>query len=104
MSVIEARDGMQALEMVERDKSKKISTVITDYLMPRMNGVQLCKELRRNYRYIKDVFLITAFLNGADKDSMKEFSRTFEKPLDFDTLVSAIEHGTTCILMPESRS
>ena len=103
MSVVEARDGMQALEMVERDKLKRISAVITDYLMPRMNGVQLCKELRRNYRHIKDVFLITAFLNEADKDSIKEFSRTFEKPLDIDTLVSAIEHRTTSILMPNSR-
>ena len=104
MSVVEAHDGIQALEMVERDKSKKISTVITDYSMPRMNGAQLCKELRRNYRHIKDVFLITAFLNDADNDTMKEFSRTFEKPLDIDTLVSAIEHRTTSILIPESRS
>jgi CheY-like chemotaxis protein len=81
--------------MVERDKSKEISTVITDYLMPRMNGAQLCRQLRQNYRHIKDVFLITASLNEAEKDCIKEFSRTFEKPLDFDTLVSAIGHRTT---------
>ncbi len=104
MSVVEARDGMQALEMVERDKSKEISTVITDYLMPRMNGAQLCMQLRQNYRHIRDVFLITAYLNEADKDKIKEFSRTFEKPLNLDSLVSAIEHRTASTLTPESRS
>ncbi len=94
VSVVDARDGLQALEMVQRDKSKEISTVITDYRMPRMNGAQLCKEIRHTYSYVKDVFLITAYLSKTETDNLKGFTRTFEKPLDIDAIVSAIDHNT----------
>ncbi len=43
-SVLEARDGVEALEVAEADP--EILLVITDYEMPRMNGVDLVSNLR----------------------------------------------------------
>lgn len=43
--VLEACDGQEALEMVQ--KGKGIRLVLADHEMPRVNGVQLASELRR---------------------------------------------------------
>lgn len=45
-NVEEARDGMEALEILNERKS--IDIIVTDVMMPRMNGIDLCKAVRRN--------------------------------------------------------
>ncbi len=42
-SVLEAQDGADALEIL---KSQKIDMLFVDWNMPRVNGVELVKELR----------------------------------------------------------
>ena len=44
--VLKARDGQQALSLFEQH-SAEIKVVITDILMPFMDGVELCRELRK---------------------------------------------------------
>ena len=43
--VLEASDGTEALEVIDREKDVRL--VITDYHMPRMDGFQLIKAIRR---------------------------------------------------------
>jgi len=43
-----AEDGLQALETLER---QQIDAVISDILMPRMDGYQLCLHVRKSKRY-----------------------------------------------------
>ena len=43
---IEAEDGVTALELLEKDP--QIRLVITDYAMPRMDGLELTRRIRRN--------------------------------------------------------
>ncbi len=48
--VEEAESGTKALELLERDKEERnIRLVITDYLMPDMDGLELLRRIRRNY-------------------------------------------------------
>ncbi len=47
MEVIEASDGLEALEMLARHK---VDIVITDLNMPRMDGYQLTREIRKNFK------------------------------------------------------
>lgn len=49
--VLEAADGVEALEIFERHGAE-IDLVVTDIRMPRMNGEQLIKALRRLRRYL----------------------------------------------------
>lgn len=44
-SVIEANDGLEALEVIDRYKPQ---IIITDLIMPRMNGIGLIKKLKEN--------------------------------------------------------
>ncbi|MEX2681485.1 MAG: response regulator [Candidatus Sigynarchaeota archaeon] len=95
-SVIEAGNGKKALELLEKDTNKEIICVITDYLMPQMNGLQLCQYLRANYKHLNSIFLITAYL---DKDQFEKttcFDEKFMKPLDFEDLVRKLRNHVHC--------
>ena len=43
--VLRARDGAQALELA---RSRRPDLVVTDWMMPRMNGVELCSALHQD--------------------------------------------------------
>jgi CheY-like chemotaxis protein len=92
--VLEASDGQKALELLESDagNEKEIRCVITDYLMPRMNGFDLCKSIKANprYQHIKDVILITAFLDRDRFERMGCFSDKLLKPIDFPVLLDKL--------------
>lgn len=50
----EAENGVQALEFIEVNKP---DVIITDIKMPKMNGIELIKNLKIKYPYIKKVVL-----------------------------------------------
>ena len=89
-SVMEAGNGKKALEVLAKDTNKEIACVITDYLMPQMNGLQLCQHLRTNYTYLNSIFLITAYLDKDQFEKTSCFDEKFMKPLDFEDLVKKI--------------
>src|SRR5450756_1182020 len=45
--VFEAHDGVDALALLER---QRVDVVISDILMPRMDGYRLCHEIRKHAR------------------------------------------------------
>ncbi len=95
-SVMEAGNGKKALEVLANDANKEIACVITDYLMPQMNGLQLCQYLRENHKHLSSIFLITAYL---DKDQFEKttcFDEKFMKPLDFEDLVKKLRVHIQC--------
>ncbi len=47
-NVLEAENGVQALEILEERQDVKV--VIADYYMPKMDGVELTRMIRRKYR------------------------------------------------------
>lgn len=44
-SILTAEDGIEALEKL---KENEVTLIISDWMMPRMNGVDLCKAIRAN--------------------------------------------------------
>lgn len=78
--VIEAADGEEALEIFFKDK--EISLVILDVMMPRMNGWDVCREIRK-FSKVPIIMLtaktseedeLTGFECGADEYISKPFS------------------------------
>ena len=78
--VIEAGDGEEALDRFYADKA--ISLVILDVMMPKMNGWDVCREIRKNSKV--PIIMLTAksdesselngFECGADEYIAKPFS------------------------------
>lgn len=61
--VVEAADGVEALQLLEREP---IDVVISDVLMPNMDGFRLCLEVRKSPRFGKVPFIIyTSTYNSA---------------------------------------
>lgn len=66
-SVVIARDGQEALE---RASQETFDLVITDILMPRMDGFQLTEKLRKDKMY-KDVPVIIVTTRESDADKRR---------------------------------
>ena len=65
--IIEAADGVEALERFYEDK--EISLIILDVMMPRMDGWQVCKEVRQNSKV--PIVMLTA--RAEEQNELKGF-------------------------------
>lgn len=85
--VVKAADGMEALAALEADA--QISLLITDWIMPGMNGLELCRQARQllRPRYLP-ILLLTSRGQSQDLvDGLNAGADAFlRKPLDFAEL------------------
>jgi len=90
--VVTARNGEEALEAIERERP---ALVITDILMPRMDGFSLVHRLRINpeTRDIPVVFLSATYVAPEDKAFALTIgvTRFIEKPVALNEFVPIIE-------------
>ena len=61
--VIEAADGEEALDLFYRDKN--IALVILDVMMPKMDGYQVCREIRETSSV--PIIMLTAKAEESDE-------------------------------------
>ena len=88
--ILEAGDGMEALE---RAKGQKLSLVITDVNMPRMDGITLVKELRSLPEFRFTPILVLTTESGMDmKQKGKEAGATgwIVKPFSPEKLLEVV--------------
>ena len=83
-TVVEAEDGMEALEKL---RQISCSLVITDMNMPRMDGMELIRTIRRDYPQLR-VILITAFGTPETEKQARRIGANdyLAKPFDFEEL------------------
>jgi DNA-binding response OmpR family regulator len=90
--VVTARNGEEAMEAIERERP---ALVITDILMPKMDGFNLVHRLRINpeTREIPVVFLSATYVAPEDKAFALTIGVThfIEKPVALDKFVPLIE-------------
>ncbi|MCF0143034.1 MAG: response regulator, partial [Parasporobacterium sp.] len=65
--VIEAGDGVEALDIMYKDN--KIDLVILDIMMPRMDGWETCREIRKFSKV--PIIMLTA--KGEEGDELQGF-------------------------------
>jgi CheY-like chemotaxis protein len=86
-----ARNGEEALAIIERERP---ALVITDILMPKIDGFNLVHRLRLNpeTRKIPVVFLSATYIAPEDKTFavLVGATRFLEKPIDIDQLMRTI--------------
>ena len=66
-TVCEASDGVAALELI--DEGQKVDLVVSDVVMPEMDGPTLFKELRQDNPSIKVIF-VSGYPNEAFRESL----------------------------------
>jgi len=99
--VLVVEDGLQAWKLFQKNDVKM---VITDWIMPQMDGLELCKKIRsagkKNYTYVivltakdQQEDLIKVFNSGADD--------YISKPVDHEELKARIKTGERVIQLEE---
>lgn len=87
--VLEAADGEAALDMFYQEKN--ISLIILDVMMPKMNGWEVCKEIRENSKV--PIIMLTA--KGDESDELLGFElgvdEYISKPFSPKILVARVE-------------
>ncbi len=89
-NVIEADNGRAALDQLAQDESAQIDIVISDVQMPKMDGHQLLKQIKRHYDL--PVLLMTAYGTISKAiEAMKDGAVDYlVKPFEAEVLVSVV--------------
>ena len=84
-----AKDAKEALEIAQKEY---FPLIITDLMMPEIDGTQLCK-LIREINETAVIYAISGFLTEVDSDQLKSvgFDGHLCKPVKIDVLKHAIE-------------
>jgi len=91
-NVLQAEDGCQAMQMVGEND---VDLIVTDLMMPRMNGIDLCKQIKTNFDYSHiPVILLTAKNSEEDKTSAYEAGADgfIAKPFSLSVLHARIKN------------
>jgi PAS domain S-box-containing protein len=92
----QASDGVEALEILEREK---IDIIISDILMPRMDGYRLCHEIRHHERFsgIPIIFHTSTYTSPSDEKVALEFGgdKFLRKPTPAKELLAAVREVTS---------
>ncbi len=87
--VLEAQDGEQAVDIFFEDKD--IALVILDVMMPKMDGLQVCREIRAHSKV--PIIMLTA--KGDERDELLGFElgvdEYISKPFSPKILVARVE-------------
>jgi DNA-binding response OmpR family regulator len=87
--VVEAADGEAALDIFYRDK--EIAMLILDVMMPKLNGWEVCREIRRTSKV--PIIMLTA--KGDESDELMGFDlgvdEYISKPFSPKILVARVE-------------
>ena len=89
--VTEATNGRQGLELY---RNKQTDLVITDILMPEMNGLELMLELTRSFLNVKVIAMTgeSESTGTLDKAKLLGARQTFQKPFDMNELLRAVRY------------
>ena len=89
-NVLEADNGRAALDVLSADQFSEIDIVISDVQMPKMDGHQLLKQIKRHYDL--PVLLMTAYGTiGKAIEAMKDGAVDYlVKPFEAEVLVSVV--------------
>lgn len=89
-NVIDVENGKEAIDVL---KKNEIDIVVTDWLMPEMDGMELTKYIRQDFKKQPIIIILTA-VNSKEAKKKALFSGADEyvaKPIEINSLVEIID-------------
>lgn len=90
--VLTAVDGVKALEVLA---ANNVDVIVSDVMMPRMDGIELCRKVKSDVYYSQILFLILTAKTGAEAHEvgMKSGADVYlEKPFSIKQLIYQINN------------
>lgn len=86
-----AVDGQEGLYMT---RAEKPDVILTDVAMPRMDGVEMIREIRAEAEFAEVPIIVFTAMSASSKEEITEAgaNQIFFKPFDFDELQKAIRN------------
>jgi len=101
-----ARDGIEGLEMLRAKAVDQPYMVLLDLNMPRMNGIEMLKELRRDVN-LRGTVVFVLTTSDEDQDKLATYNENIagyivKTKLDtgFDELLKLLEHYWRLVELP----
>lgn len=91
---VSAKNGVEALKVLSQHQD--IAIVITDVLMPEMDGITLSRHIREDYPKVKVIAISGGGSNVPAREKIQEcrdagIAQVLQKPFTLEELASAIE-------------
>jgi PAS domain S-box-containing protein len=94
-STVRAMNGIEAIEIL---KKELISLIVSDILMPKMDGFKLCMEVKKmeDHKNIPFIFYTAHYYDQEDKEYALKIGgdRYFVKPVDITILMQSVDELT----------
>lgn len=89
-TVLTAEHGLQALELLQ---AHSVSLLLSDIIMPEMDGIALCNEVEKRYPELK-VQLMSGFSDDhhSQLNNYQLYEDRLVKPFNFEDLLKRIKH------------
>jgi PAS domain S-box-containing protein len=93
-TVIEAHNGVEALALLDR---QKVDVIVSDILMPVMDGYRLCHEVRKSerFRHLPFIAYTSTYVSPSDEKLSLDLGadKYLRKPATINELTRAIEEA-----------
>ncbi len=90
--VLPARDGLEALKALENEEEESFDLLLTDIVMPGMDGVELAQKAQKKQPDIKIMFITGFAAVAMDKHTDKtKKEKMLSKPFHLNDLVQQVE-------------
>ena len=95
--IFSAKNGVQVMEML---KDEYFDIILMDINMPKMDGMECARQIRKLEDEMKSKIPIVAITGNAMNYSMDDFKEAgineyLQKPLNFDNLVDTVKNLTS---------
>jgi signal transduction histidine kinase len=95
IEMVEASDGAEALAVLEREA---VDAIVSDILMPRMDGYRLCQEVRKSKRWrrMPFIFYTATYTSPGDEKLCYDLGgdKYLRKPIARKDLLAALSEAT----------
>lgn len=88
-SILIAENGKVGLELYKQH-SEEISMIVSDIRMPVMDGMTMCKEIRKEAPKLP-IIIVSAFIEDDDKKKLNGNTKYIPKPIDITSLITTVD-------------
>ncbi len=88
LEVMAASDGEEAMERL--GQARGIDLIVTDYMMPKLNGIDLCRRIESDPRWREIPVILMSATYLASESLPRQIVAIFGKPLLFDRLLEKV--------------
>lgn len=85
--MLEAGDGHHAVELLD---SREFDLVITDFFIPRLDGIRLAERIRRDSPSTP-IIVLTAYISAKFANNLLAGAEFIRKPVELEVVVAAVK-------------